>query len=855
MVKSKIAFWFFLLAPVFFAYQNILVGSSVWGDAPHFYKENFRELIFEPQIWTNRGQLLGGINAFVWIWPVLFIYSLIGKFLSIPSEQLIICFFYLPSILLSLITPIILARYLKLSKRVQFFASLVYVLNTYFLLLIDGGVVGVALAYGIFPLQLFSLLKFARHPNYQNFALTISVTLLITLFDPRISSIAFLVFIILENKKILKSLPQIFFVILTTGLINLYWLLPLINIKQNANSAATSVSLSIFDALTLHQPHWPENIFGQTSHPPIFFLLIPLLIFLGIFLVRKRIYLTFFLSYLIIAVFISSNFYQIVFTRIPFGYAFRDATKMFTPLILISGMLIGLLSEKLNKLFLPFIYIFLIILISPAFFGKLNFVLSKRNHSADFSKIAEHLNNDNSFFRSAWFPETHPLAFATENNPALSAKELVNLRPFAILNTGSYDKFNFLHDKHINDWFDLLGIKYLIFSDNQRIIKKSYEEEKNWLDLLTLISKNKDFTKLNFGQTPVYSNEKILPRIFSVEKLFVVIGSDSIYQNLYSQNPEFIPANQAFVFPEDGVFDSNFLLENISKNSLFLVFNNKTKTDLAMSFAKKYSPSQAKKSQWAIYKSSDYLTWRYQLLIRNFSIDDFDYNLGIALSTQSGEKLSFNLPAEKSGKYLIAIRGLSKSDSNSLKLTFPNFTENFELKNSTSNFRWFTKEIYLDKGRHNFVIENLGGTQVLNAISLIPIEVWEKANFNSEEILNKYQTISLSDLSSATKDLSWSPVKYNQVSSTKYEISSSPFSWIIFTDSYHPMWQIKEKDLSKKSAAAYSMVNVFYKNPDLQEAELVFSGQQELRRGLFFSLVSLLGIAIIILYKYPSKEK
>ena len=53
---------------------------------------------------------------------------------------------------------VLLARYLKLGKVAQFFSSLIFVFNTYYLILVDGGQVGIALSYGLSPL-IFLFLK------------------------------------------------------------------------------------------------------------------------------------------------------------------------------------------------------------------------------------------------------------------------------------------------------------------------------------------------------------------------------------------------------------------------------------------------------------------------------------------------------------------------------------------------------------------------------------------------------------------------------------------------------------------------------------------------------------------------
>ncbi len=124
------------------------VGPLAWGDAPFFYPHGLKELITEPLAWTNRGIDFGGINLLVWLSPLTILYGILGSLLKLGNDLTIRILFYFPAVIFSVIGIYSLTRYLKFSRTVSFFASLVYVLNTYFLLVVDGGQVGFALAYG-----------------------------------------------------------------------------------------------------------------------------------------------------------------------------------------------------------------------------------------------------------------------------------------------------------------------------------------------------------------------------------------------------------------------------------------------------------------------------------------------------------------------------------------------------------------------------------------------------------------------------------------------------------------------------------------------------------------------------------
>ena len=287
------------LIPLFFVFKSFFSGTNlVWSDAPFFNQISIKELFSEPEFWTQRGNNFGGINIFLWLSPWMFLYGILGKLLSLDNGLVIRILFYFPSLILSIVGPILLSRYLKLGKITSFFASFLYVFNTYYLLLVDGGQVGIALAYGLFPLVILALKKIIDLGGIKYFTLGLVLSFLLTTVEPRLFIIAFLVIVLwflfdlFVDKKTInyKNLLLVLLIGLIIVPLNLYWLYPIL--KTGELSLGTSVTglqlTSLLNGLFLYQPHWPNNVFGNITYPPFYYVLIPILIFANLLFQKNK---------------------------------------------------------------------------------------------------------------------------------------------------------------------------------------------------------------------------------------------------------------------------------------------------------------------------------------------------------------------------------------------------------------------------------------------------------------------------------------------------------------------------------------------------------------------------------------
>ena len=720
--------------------------------------------------------------------------------------------------------------------------------------MIDGGQIGVALAYGLFPLTLMYLHKLIINKTAQQFLKSLATVMLLIIADLRLAAIAVLAFLIwvgFENTNYMKKLRHFNFKILGLFILAIltlsaYWIIPAIKLQSTTGAGLRPEAqlITVLNPLFLYAPHWPLNEYGKISPPEWIYIGIPLAIFSNLLFKKSRRVIALFLNFLLF-VFLAKGdngllgeFYGWVVDSIPFAGAFRDSTKFFAPVLLLGGILFGLSVENFlnlfkrqlfSKILAIIVLIYLLVLIYPALVGSMHGVLVGRQLSRDIEIIARNISSEDNFVRTAWFPERHPLAFSIENKPALDAKGLVSLRPLASLNTGTYDSFNFLHNRESLEWFKLLGIKYLVLSGNQRIVVPTEEDKKNWDSLLNLTSTTSGLLKENWDiDIPVYRIDNTLPRIFASEKLIVTIGGDEIYQELP-------PTKAAFIFIEDGRFNPSSL-QKVASDSAVLLFNNKSKTDLQMSFLQKYfvDPKKNISSDWANRTSGEYLKWRYELLTNGVRTREFDYGKGVSFSTVKGEKIVISAVP---GEYYLAIRYLSPSGNLNSKIA------GYEkILPQTNSFRWFISELLQITPKENLVLEN-NGFNVVNVVAFIPKREFSEAALQTKDMVEKFDNYNFElDKNSLTKILrenKMQPVQYETVSPYKYKVSQNIYPWVIFTDSYNQLW----KASGELPVPMYSIINGFYL-PSGTSFEILFTGQDIVNRGVRISAISL---AILVL--------
>jgi len=385
---KKVLILFPILIVISVYYRWFFLPDIIGGDWLYLFKESLENYYFLVPSWnTWQGNGLGGTNPIYFLQSFEYLTVFIATFLHIPWP-IIYKFFWFGFFIFSSVSSSMYLLSVVLPKTTlwqRLIAAMIFISNTYVLMLVGGGQMGVALAYSVAPLVLARFIKVIDHiidsnKNFQfsifNFQLALLAGLTLSLqalFDPRIAytiMIAVTIYLLFKvRKNILNILLLIFHTFIIPGLITLllhiFWILPLIVFSQNTCErfceAYTGVGIVRFlsfstfsQGLSLLHPNWPENIFGKVGFMKPEFILIPVLAFFSLLFLsnsamkqfHNRVIL-FFALLGIVGAFLAKganppfgDFYLWLFENIPGFEMFRDPTKFYLLVALSYSVLI-----------------------------------------------------------------------------------------------------------------------------------------------------------------------------------------------------------------------------------------------------------------------------------------------------------------------------------------------------------------------------------------------------------------------------------------------------------------------------------------------------------------------------------
>jgi len=611
--------------------DKILIG----GDWRFFWPENLKEIIGYSYAWDSSLNTGLGHANFTLLWLntyLAFAVHLVTQILHIPwgiGEKVV---FFWPIFFLSFFSSFFLSKRFIKSKLLQVLSGIIYLSNTYALMVFSGGQVGIALAYSIVPfvfLQFISLVDSCAGKNIWhlvNRSIFVGLTFsLQILFEPRIFYVTFfIVFLffvysstelnLLKVKTLFSYSKRIilFFVLpfIVVFCLHSFWILPLLVYRYNpamdlgqiytSLDAVKFFSFATFSqTISLLHPNWPENIFGKVYFMRPEFLLIPLFalsypLFLKDKETRKKI--IFFVLLTLLSSFLAKGaqepfggIYLFLFQYLPGMQAFRDATKWYIPIALSYAILIpffieNVTKQKLIKTILPvIIFAYWIFLLFPAFTGQVKGTFAQREIPKEYIALHDFLVKENGSHRTLWVPSLQRFGYFSNDIPALHGKELLG---------EGYER-NITKKFDTKETLQLLqsaGIKYVIlpydsegeiFLTDRKYDDRKYEKTKTDLTKVSWLAQKKIFGKIIIFEVPSPND-----RFFAIgkETAFTWERINPTYYKIRAKSP----FSGTLVFSEK--FNGNWKLfegvENIAsqKYSLFNSFTVKNMHEAEIHF-------------------------------------------------------------------------------------------------------------------------------------------------------------------------------------------------------------------------------------------------------------------------------
>lgn len=848
-------FFALLILTIFIVYWRVFLPHlHVANDLHATYQDELKAQLTLPYLWSNEGAVgLGEFSAFgIWNWPIEVLFGLFGIFGF--SHSFLNQYFALGFGFIAAIVGInLILTDLRLSAFSRFCATLIFLLNSYLLLLVDGGQLTIALAYLYFPITYYFFIKSTKR-GLAWIILTAFLTTLIGIFDLRFLYLLFLLIgarflFFIPQKYKLKYFLRWFFVgiavLLIFIILNSYWIIPALfsrgpNLPLTYGRASQTQFLnftSMGHALLLQQPHWYLNVFGKTGLLRISFIIFPILAFISAIYWKNKT-VAFWLCIALISLFLTKGsnvpfgqVYDFLFTKLPGFNLFRDSSKFYFLAAFAYSILVGFTSEsflliirKHTKRFNKYIFltalilsIYLVITFSPVWSGKMTGTFNPPIYQNEFKNVNSILRNDKDYGRVLWIPTKAALGLSSPIHPALETSRLSNIRPFATAIVGAYETNNFLREaNYIKDLMNIAAISYVAYPypDTRRETMKTdnIEYYYNFLDQL----KRQNWSGKVISKSPValIKTNSNSQHIFLTSQNYWVIGSDRLYSELNNYGIDI--KNKGLIFTEEkfGILNNldqvnSYLPILLYKRSLTDVAVLLTNTDSLISPAKmlNFEPNE---NGWWKRESADMVKWR-DFLQQKYSIDNLDFDYGEGWAVSEGKlKLKVDGAPVKKGRLLLArvmksskgglinfsqdgnkIGSAYTKEANFSKVTLK-ITGNEQIPNKYFDYE-DTEFKWFVIGKlisdSEIVIDTDGEINVINVLMSVDMDIWQK-NIQDVDNLNKQGKI-----------LSWEELSKSEINKKFENINNSQIS---ITKINPARYKVNIKDLTNPTILAFS---------------------------------------------------
>lgn len=881
-------------------WQWLLPGVRVANDLPAVSHESLVAQFDLPQTWQDRGDGLGEYSVFtLWSWPMTFLSGFLAKLgITFAVQERII--FIFPAILFGTYGIFKILSGYKLSKPAMFVSSVLYLVNTYMILLIDGGQLSVALTYAFFPFVFYLIAK-AIGGDFKRKLLAGISTSIFGYLDIRFVYVMLLLvlgyvfyeFLWLNDKKkwLFSSIASGVIIFLVFGLLHFYWIFPILKHPLSTQMFSSLTELSglnftrLRHGLLLYSPHWHKNVFGKVSLPSFEFILIPIVVFLAPFVSRKFKSTLFWVLVAIISVFLAKggntplpHIYPWLYDNVPGFSLFRDSTKFFFLIGLsysvLTAFTVDFLVKKLDfKLIIPVLFTtYYILLVSPVWKGQLTGMFAKPISEEEFGEVSKVIATDSSFSRVFWINSKAPLGYSSPLHPGVEASRFQSLRPFSVGIVGTYERLNFLREaEYMGELFDIFGIKYIIFPypDIRREELKQdnidyYHAFNNQLMSLPWIEERIYGFPIN-----AYKTRSSQDRFFLAPNTWLVFGTDRIYTEFAPEKNNKLSQN-ALIFAEENLDNIKLLKNPEVKPLLYDVTGEEAPQFDKYLFLADFvgtEPSEIENNAvlvntgWWKREAGDFV-WLRNFLEQKYSLgyQEFTYQKGVAISEGAGEIIiDKSLIQENKALYarvLVSPRGGVIKFFQGERLIGEVNTKVEDGKKETRKLTGYEEleDQYFEYDKASFrtsFVGNIGPSGNLKIVTEGDVNIINfLATAEGEELTDLANYSYKEELFESKSD---PKVSYEELSSTHYKVRVSGIDkpmTLVFSQRYDENWKIN----GEPSYPVYSVLNGFSVPKD-GEYDIFFEPQRFILPGLAVSLSAATAITSYFLYTFLNARK
>ncbi len=568
---------------------------SIGGDWIYYYPVSLKETFFHYS-WVGFNSL-GTVDLLVWRIPIDILKSLVGSlgWDSSLSDKVII---FWPTIIVANSASFLLVKKITKSNIAGFIGALVFNYNTYYF---TANSAYLLYSAGAWSLLSILFLMYALEKNKFYIFVLCGLLLFITgANDFRIAYITLFIELFyfsfyakfIENDSTLFISKLIQFFIAPVGIfiaLNIYWILDFSSAHSLSSNNIVSRTLfgnqflNILYAFTFYHPFWTgaKTTYFLNQQVVPYFWIIPILVFLSLFLHRKNTTVLFFGVVALLGIFLTKQVaypfgqvYWLLFTYFPGFNAFREASKFYFLIALsysvLMGAFVGYIWQHDKKIFNRNMYKVIITLVIASIFlwnakpivtGELGDIFIAAKIPTAYFKLNRLYYPSNSFFRTLWVPYVSSWTLYKNTNPVLY---------FASLKDNEWNKFlpprnnpketigeemiSLLHLNYSQNLLDVSSIKYLIvpFLDTQNDLFMYYGENRNYY--VEQLEKLPYLHKVNIGTNDitVFENTTYRPHVYTT----------AYKEDLHNKLPEL---DYETTYEEVNLVTYNILIKNVSK--------------------------------------------------------------------------------------------------------------------------------------------------------------------------------------------------------------------------------------------------------------------------------------------------